>query len=258
MPFFRRLLVTGAVVGAPTYYVYSTITRLEAKYPRLQPEAASTAAFTSASIGPYAYSGRHHTPHVDIYGGNVPAKALRGHHDPETGRKLSPEEAWARHFLESPVLRLEGRLFGAFLKGPGDCGEQGFYTGQTLLNGGFEVLRAPSHPPSLLSLFRPEPLLVQWVLPPPLVTLCRKAATDWGYPFRFMSGGRHEFGVGDVSRDGTIEVRFGSAHDYEWVKSEGKNQKTIPEWTARLHRAYAMWLLDERIEALKKDAVVDA
>lgn len=259
MPFFRRLLVTSAVVGAPTYYVYTTITRLEAKYPRLQPESASTAAFRATSIGPYDYPGRHFTPHVDVYGGRVPASALQNRRDPVNGRKLSLEEAWARLFFESPVLRLEGKVFGGLLKDPGDCGEQGFHEGQPLLNGGFEVLRPPSHPSSFLtvSLGRPEPLLVQWVFPPLLVSLCRKAATDWGYPFRFMSGGRHEWSVGDVARDGTVEVRFGSAHDYEWIDSEGKNQKTIPEWTARLHRAYAIWLLDERIEALKKAAAAD-
>ncbi|KAK7740503.1 hypothetical protein SLS53_005346 [Cytospora paraplurivora] len=252
MPFIRRLLVTGAVVGAPTYYVYTAITGLEAKYPRLQPEAASTAALRTPSASLYDYPGRHHTPHVDIFGARVPAKLLQNQRDPVTGRKLSPEEAWAKLFFESPVLRLEGKLFGGGWKGAGDGGEQGFYTGQTLLNGGLEVLRPPSPPPSFLSLSRPEPLLVQWIFPPLLVSFCRKAATDWGYPFRFMSGGRHEWSVGDVARDGTVEVRFGSAHDYEWIFSEGKDQKTIPEWTARLHRAYARWLLDERVEALKK------
>ncbi|KUI64638.1 hypothetical protein VM1G_00815 [Cytospora mali] len=259
MPFFRRLLVTSVVVGAPTYYAYHTVTRLEAKYPRLQPEAASTAAFRAPSIGLYDYSGNYHTPHVDVYGGKVPAKVLQNYHDPVTGRKLSPEEAWARHFFESPVLQLEAKLFGGFSKGPGDCGEQGFYTGQALFNGGLEVLRPPSHLLSFLrlGLGKPEPLMVHWTFPPTLVSICRKAATDWGYPFRFMSGGRHEWGIGDVTHDGMVEVRFGSAHDYEWIESEGKNQKTIPEWTTRLHRVYAIWLLDERIKALKKAAAAD-
>lgn len=259
MPFFSRLLVTSAVVAAPTYYVYSTISRLEAKHLRLQPEAASTSAFRSPSTGAYEHPGRHYTPHIDVYGGKVPARALEDHRDPVNGRRLNPEEAWARFFFESPVLRLEGKLLGGFSKGPGDCGEQGFNTGQALLNGGLEVIRPPSHPSSIwsLGLARPEPLLVQWVFPPHLVSFCRKVATDWGYPYRFMSGGRHEWSVGQVAHDGTVEVRFGSAHDYEWIDSEGKNQKTIPEWTGRLHRAYSMWLLDERIEALKKAAATN-
>ncbi|KAI7785080.1 hypothetical protein LA080_008115 [Diaporthe eres] len=254
MPLLRRLVITSAVVGGPTYYVYSTITRLEATYPRLQPEAASTSAFRATSDNTYQHPGRHHTPHVDIYGARVPARVLHEQHDPLTGRRLSPEEAWARVFLQSPVLQLEGKLFGGFTRGTGDVGEDGFHRGQQLLNGGFEVLRAPSQPPSIFRpLTRPEPLLVQWVFPSHLVVFCRKAATDWGYPFRFMSGGRHEFSVGE-NHQGMVEVRFGSAHDYEWVDSEGKTQKAIPEWVSRLHRAYAMWLLDERIHALKRQA----
>ena len=70
----------------------------------------------------------------------------------------------------------------------------------------------------------------------------------------FGAGIWAEFSVGDVDSHGMVEVRFGSAHDYECVDSEGKDQKAIPEWTSRLHRAYAMWLLDERIQALKRRA----
>ncbi|KAI3397696.1 hypothetical protein diail_10465 [Diaporthe ilicicola] len=261
MPFLRRLILTSAVVGGPAYYIHSTVTRLEAKYPRLQPEAVSTPAFraTPDPNKTYQQHGKHHTPHVDVYGAKIPAKVLREQHDALAGRKLSPDEAWARLFLQSPVLQLEGKLFGGFLKGAGDVGEDGFRKGQQLLNGGFEVVRPPSPPSSIfLPLAHPEPLLVRWVLPPQLVAFCHKAATDWGYPFRFMSGGRHEFSVGDVDRDGMVEVRFGSAHDYEWVDSEGRNQKAIPEWTARLHRAYAMWLLDERVRTLQKQADAEA
>jgi hypothetical protein len=255
MPLLRRLVVTSAVVGGSTYYVYSTVTRLEATYPRLQPESTSTPGFRATPESTYQLPGRHHTPQVDVYGARVPARVLHEQRDPLSGRRLSPEEAWARTFLQSPVLQLEGRLFGGFSRGTGDAGEDGFQSGQKLLNGVFEVLRPPSQPPSLFRpLTHPEPLLVQWVFPPHLVTFCRKAATDWGYPFRFMSGGRHELSVGNVDNNGTVEVRFASAHDYQWVDSEGKHQKAIPEWVARLHRAYAMWLLDERVRALKKRA----
>lgn len=257
MPLLRRLVITSAVVGGPAYYVYSTVTRLEATYPRLQPENTSTSAFRATSETTYYLCpGRHHTPHIDIYGARVPARVLHEQHDPQTGHRLSPEEAWARLFLQSPALQLEGKLFGGFSRGTGETGHDGFQRGQKLLNGGFEVLRAPSPRPSIFrSLGHPEPLLVQWVFPPHLVAFCRKAATDWGYPFRFMSGGRHEFSVGDVDKDAMVEVRFGSAHDYEWIDSEGENQKTIPQWVSRLHRAYAMWLLDERVRAVRAQAV---
>ncbi|KAG8165963.1 hypothetical protein KVR01_004515 [Diaporthe batatas] len=255
MALLRRLAITSAVVGGPACYVYAAVTRLEATYPRLQPETASTSALRTASANTYLHPGRHHTPHIDVYSARVPAAVLHEQHDPSSGRRLSPDEAWARLFLRSPVLQLEGKLFGGFSNGTGDVGDHGFHRGQRLLNGVFEVLRVPSEPPSVFRpLAHPEPLLVQWVFPPHLVAFCRTAAADWGYPFRFMSGGRHEFSVGDVDKTGMVEVRFGSAHDYEWADSEGKNQKTIPEWVSRLHRAYTMWLLDERVRALKMQA----
>ena len=51
-----------------------------------------------------------------------------------------------------------------------------------------------------------------------------------------------------------VEVGFSAAHDYEVVRSEGGAQKTIPEWVKRLHRAYAMWLLDERAKEVRRRA----
>lgn len=254
MPLLRRLIITSAVVGGPAYYIHSTVTRLEARYPRLQPEVASTSAFraTPDPVKTYQHHGKHHTPHVDVYGAKVPAKMLLDQYDPQAGRRLSLNEAWARIFLNSSALHLEGKLLGGLNTGGGDVGEDGFHRGQQLLNGVFEVLKPPSPPRSIFHpLAHPEPLLVRWVFPTHLVASCRKAATEWGYPFRFMSGGRHEFSVGDVDHQGIVEVRFGSAHDYEWVDSEGRNQKTVPEWVARLHRAYSMWLLDERVQTLK-------
>ncbi|KAH7039508.1 hypothetical protein B0J12DRAFT_580381 [Macrophomina phaseolina] len=254
MPLPRALVITTLITAPPAYYVYTTVNRLEAKYPRLNPETSSTTALRTPS-----YPVTHHTPHVDVYAGNVPVEPLLKHHGPD-GRKLSPEEAWAKHFLESPMLQLEGKLFGRFSHGPGDLGERGFHAKQALIHGGLEVVRPPSQPSSafLRPLTSPTPLLVKWTMPVHVVAFFRKAALDWGYPWRMMSGGRHEMSVGEVGHDGTVEVRFASAHDYEWIKDEGKNQKTIPEWTARLHRAYARWLLDERIEALKRAAASDA
>lgn len=69
----------------------------------------------------------------------------------------------------------------------------------------------------------------------------------WGYPWRLMSGGRHELSVpepfeeveDDESQGPFVEVRFASAYDYEVVPEEGdlQHQKMIPGWTWRLHRA---------------------
>ncbi|KKY16495.1 hypothetical protein UCDDS831_g06994 [Diplodia seriata] len=258
MPATRTLILTTLAVAPPAYYIYTTINRLEAAYPRLRPEAQhSTAALRSP-----AFPVTDHTPHVDIYGAKVPAAALRGRHGLD-GRALSPEEAWATLFLESPALRLEGKALGSFAHGAGDAGERGFHPRQRLLNGLFEVVRPPSPSSSsatsrflrpIAALNQPQPLLVRWAFPPQAVGFFHKAAVDWGYPWRLMSGGRQEFAVGEPDGDGMVEVRYACAQDYERVADEGHKQKTIPEWWLRLHRVYAMWLLDERVEALKKRA----
>ena len=80
-----------------------------------------------------------------------------------------------------------------------------------------------------------------------------------------MSGGRHEISVsrpdteGDEIREPFVEVRFASAHDYETVSEEGglEKQKKIPEWTGRLHRGYARWVLDSAVQELKSSSNVD-
>ncbi|OJD32034.1 uncharacterized protein BKCO1_4200042 [Diplodia corticola] len=282
MPIGARatVLLTTLAVAPPAYYAVHTAHRLEAKYPRLQPSDDST---STPALRTPDFPITHHTPHVDIYGGKVPARALADYYasddDGRHGHPLSPHEAWARFFLESPALRLEGRLFGGFsTRNHGDAGERGFHPGQKLLNGVLEVVRAPSpsssSPSSSSSLLSsrflrpiaaavalpttttPQPLLVRWTCPPAAVGFFHTAAVRWGYPWRLMSGGRHEFAVvsdGEPDAEGLVEVRFGCAHDYERVAEEGKDQqKTIPGWVARLHRVYAMWLLDERIEALKR------
>lgn len=258
MPLPRTLFITSLIAAPPAYYVYTTINRLEATYPPLAPSAASTPALRTPS-----YPVTHRTPHIDVYSAKIPAKALQLQHGPD-GRKLSLEEAWAKAFLQSPILRLYGRVLGGFSSSsaPGDAGEHGFRARQKLLNGAFEVVRPPAEPSSSSRFLRPlggqsssssspTPLLVRWSFSPQVVGAIHYAA-EWGYPWRFMSGGRHEWSVGQVDSHGMVEVRFGSAHDYEWVSDEGNEQKTIPEWTARLHRAYARWLLDERVAALRK------
>lgn len=68
-----------------------------------------------------------------------------------------------------------------------------------------------------------------------------------------MSGSRHEIISSDVDTNGMVELRFASAHDYVWIAEEGTAQKVQPKWVGRLHRAFAMWLLDERIRTLKRN-----
>ena len=76
----------------------------------------------------------------------------------------------------------------------------------------------------------------------------------WGSPWRLISGGRFELGVGPVDEEGMVNVRFSAVHDYEVVEEEGARQKTTPQWLKRFHMLYAMWLLDERAEEVRKRA----
>ncbi|TBU44895.1 hypothetical protein BD309DRAFT_761313 [Dichomitus squalens] len=242
-----RLLRRAAQLSAvatipPAYFAYRTITRLEAKYPPCPPESSSTPALRTP-----ANPATQHVPYIDVYATRVPARGLIDR-SPEN-KSASLEEAWAHTFLENKLLRATGPIMGTKKSSEQtDYGEHGFHEGQKLANDLFLILRPPA-PGS--------PLLVDWRLSDGPVSFFRRIAA-WGYPWRLMSGGRHEFGVGPVDADGTVEVRFGSAHDYDWVEEEGDAQKTIPEWVKRCHRAYARWLLDERVEEVERRArVVD-
>ncbi|TFK86006.1 hypothetical protein K466DRAFT_587614 [Polyporus arcularius HHB13444] len=242
MSFFpRRVLLVAAVIALPpAALAYRTITGLEAKYPRRCPDALTTDALRNTPN-----PATHHTPYadIDVYTARVPAAGLRLDSDASKSGTYSLEEAWARTFFQSPFLRAEGRLL-AFSCSPGDCGEHGFHEGQRLLNVAFEVRRPPTSG---------KPLLVSWKMPDGAVAFFRRLGA-YGYPWRLLSGGREEFAVGEVDAEGMVEVGFSSAHDYENVKEEGDAQKTVPRWSARLHRAYAMLLLDERAEAIRRRA----
>ncbi|PIG86737.1 hypothetical protein AARAC_010875 [Aspergillus arachidicola] len=169
--------------------------------------------------------------------------------------------AWAQSLLNCSILRLEAKVIGLFRKGkfnPGDLGTTpaGFSpdpeTGapRELLNGAMIVIRQP---------VGNEPLLVKWEIPDGPRRFFETIAR-WGYPWRLMTGGRHEMSVegpfdgeGDEESLGPfVEVRFASAHTYEIVPEEGGllQQKTIPKWVGRLHRGYARFLLDTAVKEL--------
>jgi hypothetical protein len=80
----------------------------------------------------------------------------------------------------------------------------------------------------------------------------------WGYPWRLMSGVRHEMSVSEPFQRNAgmfVEVRFASAHDYEVVDAEGERekQKIIPAWVLRLHRGYARFILDSAVRELQRE-----
>lgn len=238
----RSLLFGAALFAPPLAWTYHTVRRLEAKYPPCPLQTASTTAFRTPIIATSGAGFRLHSPYADVYATRVPVAGLEAITRDAPTTTGSIEEAWARTFLENLLLRAEGRAVG--LGTAGDCGENGFYDGQKLLNGLFVVLRPPS---------QGQPLLVGWTVPEGTLAFFRRIAA-WGYPWRIMSGGRHEWNVGEVDAEGMVEVAFSAAHDYEYVEAEGASQKTIPEWIKRLHKAYAMYLLDERAEEIGRRA----
>ncbi|KAL4951046.1 hypothetical protein BDW69DRAFT_170956 [Aspergillus filifer] len=92
--------------------------------------------------------------------------------------------------------------------------------------------------------YNPYGLLVSWKMPKGPRLFFKKIARR-GYPWRLMSGGRHEFTCegpyfipGREDEGLFVDLRFASAHDYQTVPNEGNlsRQKTIPKWVARLHR----------------------
>jgi hypothetical protein len=135
---------------------------------------------------------------------------------------------------------------------PGDTGssEAGFspYNGspRDLLNGVLTVQREPGTDKDS------NGLLVSWRIPDEQRLFFEKIAR-WGYPWRLMSGGRHEMSVsepfGVPGQGALVEVRFAASHDYEVVTGE-QVQKVIPAWTLRLHRGYARLILDRAVKEI--------
>ena len=208
-----------------------------------------------------------HAPYTDIFAARIPLKALvarvRGFEDQKDGDALPSrkqlEEAWARSILNSKVLRREACVFGLFTRGkwePGDLGDgpEGFALGdgghRELMNGIMSVQREPGADEDS------NGLLMSWKMPDaPRVFF--ETIAGWGYPWRLMSGGRHEMSISDPfeieGQEGRfIDVRFGSTHDYEIVHEEGdlSQQKILPKWVSWCHRAYSRWILGSAVRGI--------
>ncbi|KAJ5233845.1 uncharacterized protein N7469_005611 [Penicillium citrinum] len=230
---------------ATGYGIHLGLNHLEEKYPARPLAAGSTALSTSSRIS-------QRCAYTDIYAARIRLEALESR-IPETelakDRKVALEEAWARAVLSSRPLRTEASILGLFRTGkyaPGDLGQDGFATDsqtgtpRTLLQGLFVVEKEPVQQDS-------NGLLVSWSMADGPRLFFEKIAR-WGYPWRLMSGGRHEMSVSEpfeVKGEGKfVEVRFSAAHDYEIIPEEKGKQKIMPEWTNRLHRGYARFVLD--------------
>jgi hypothetical protein len=210
------LIISAATAVAIGLYVEHRIRDLERRYP-ITPIPPSNLALLSPPPG--------HTAHD--------AFLITARSSPVT------LDTWTRTFLSTPTLVLESRFFGSE---PPDVGSNGFHSGQQLLNGIFNVVRVPSDD---------EGLLVDWELPDSTVRFFEKLAR-WKYPWRLMTGGRHEWMVKYTEKMEITEVGWGSVHFYR----EFGDGRTIPEWTKRLHRAYARYLVDAAVMKMERERVV--
>lgn len=253
----RTLSYIAIPTAATTYGIHLGLTHLEEKYPALPISAGSNALST-----PKLPNQR--CAYTDIYAARIRLDALQSYipnPSPKEGEekhlKRSLEEAWARAVLSSKPLSTEASIIGLLTSGsysPGDTGQDGFGpdsktgTPRALLHGLFVVEREPS---SAQSRSERNGLLVSWKMADNPRLFFEKIAR-WGYPWRLMSGGRHEMSVSEpfevLDQGKVVEVRFSAAHDYEVVAGEGDSQKILPEWTNRLHRGYARFVLDAAVK----------
>lgn len=240
-----RLIYIAAPIGAISYGIHRGLSHLEEKYPNLPAsENASKALLIPAN------SKTQRCAYTDIFAARLPLSALETRTQPaDKEDQITLEEAWARSVLGSRVLRTEASILGLLSRGtfsPGDIGAQGFGSGldgkpQELLNGVAYTQRAPGTDTDS------QGLLIAWYMADDPRLFFEKIAR-WGYPWRLMSGGRHEISVSqpyEVPGEGrVVDVRFAGAHDYKIVEGEGVNQKVIPAWVMRLHAGYARLILD--------------
>lgn len=291
------LLLTGAT--------YQTIRTLEKRYPPLPATDSTTSPALRTSHNPSSqhcrgdcvdvYSARIPVRYLSRRASQV-GDTTTTTSTPTTygGEKADLQEIWARSLIGSTILRSEGSLVRfldtwgrSFDSGDTGSSDEGFAPykksgkKRTLLNGVLTVEREPSPPSSSSGStgsgssggsgsgsageYTPETsLLVSWQMAPQTCRFFEKLAR-WGYPWRMMSGGRHEMSVsapfrepgnGNGRDDGEgpyVEVRFTSAHDYETIPEEGglEEQKCIPMFMGRLHRAFARAVLDMAVRELR-------
>ncbi|KAJ6031384.1 hypothetical protein N7540_002116 [Penicillium herquei] len=258
----RGRLLTYFIIpsGLTVYGTHLGLSHLEKKYPN-QPLMTGSKALKAPSN-----SNSQNCPYTDIYAARVSLQSLvercRNQND-KTSSKTDLEDAWARTVFGSRIMKTESSIIGLFTNGkydPGDTGDtcDGFAanksTGQPreLVNGLMSVQREIGVSDDS------NGLLLSWKMADDPRVFFERIAR-WGYPWRLMSGGRHELSVSEPYRVGSeselfLDVRFSAAHDYEIVAGEGDlgNQKILPEWTNRLHRGYARLILDLAVRELQR------
>ncbi|PLB52566.1 hypothetical protein P170DRAFT_434286 [Aspergillus steynii IBT 23096] len=263
---YGLLLALAVPPAAVAYGGHRYLTVLETKYPARPPSSSG-----SVALGIPSNPSTQHCAYVDIYSARVPLRALQArskqlglNQNPKTNAELST--AWAQALLGTQIFRAESAIIGLFSRGGFQAGDMGDTPGaffpdpatgapREIVNGALVVERPPVND-------EPYGLLVSWKIPDGPRKFYEKISL-WGYPWRLMSGGRHEMSVSEPF-DGEgeekalgpfVEVRFASAHDYETFPSEGglESQKQLPLWSGRLHRGYARFLLDAAVRDLERE-----
>ncbi|KAJ6112008.1 hypothetical protein N7523_008069 [Penicillium sp. IBT 18751x] len=248
----RSIRIIGSIAiptAAITHGIQRGLCHLEAEYPEL-PETGRTSNLLLTPDKP-----TQRVAYTDIFAARIPLNELASL--APTPSQTDLEIAWARAVLNTPILRLEGSLVGLLIKHtltPGDTGntKSGFSpkngSPRGLLNGVLTVQREPGIDRDS------NGLLISWKIPAEPRLFFEKIAR-WGYPWRLMSGGRHEMSVSQPiivpDQDAYVEVRFAASHDYEVVIGEVV-QKVVPAWTLRLHKGYARFILDQAVKEVMK------
>lgn len=245
------LALTTGCVGCGTHLYLNS---LERRYPALPPETTTTKILRipdSPETQRCAY--------VDVFAARIPLQKLL-HSSAEGESNADLALIWARHFLESRIMQMERKSFGL----PSLAAEDSSALSTTFREakegdwhpGEVRVVKSRTTDGNLFLQAKPhvEGVLFCWKLPDKPRIFFENLAV-WGYPWRLMSGGRHELNVHllDTTDDeeAIVEVRFASAHDYRIVPSEGDHQKTIPNWTMRLHRGFGRFVLDRAVKELQ-------
>ncbi|KAL3264324.1 hypothetical protein ABHI18_000931 [Aspergillus niger] len=284
-----RLILLTTPPAILTYTTHRYLSTLEAKYPPIDPTTTTSLALRTPSNATTqhcpeidVYEARH-----------IPVKSLLKRystllqsrhtetHDFKNSNKATLTNAWILTFLNTRPLIVEGSIIGLIKNksySPGDTGltdpefittstntstyisrfasifttpkpQNSDHTIEKAKGGGRPLLN------SALTVQASSPttgLLVSWHMPDEARLFFEKIAR-WGYPWRLMSGGRHEINISEVYMyrgEEVVDVRFASAHDYEVVGDEEQKQKIVPAWVGRLHRGYARALVDWAVRDL--------
>ncbi|KAL8292795.1 hypothetical protein RQP46_001407 [Phenoliferia psychrophenolica] len=166
----RRVLLGTTLVAVPVSTA-SYLAYTTSTLDERYPRLPSSSSPLSTSTSPTRV---HSHSGPDLFGATIPTSLL-------PANRADWSSAWTRAFLSTPSSNSKHTSLDP---------------GQVLANGVF-VVDNPT-----------DPIVVHWDFPEPLVKACEVAAA-YGYPWRFMSGGRHSFEVCDEG-NGNAKVVFGS------------------------------------------------